>query len=72
MIKRLVPCSSVKLGPMKIHRSHAFKGVTKISKPLALPVSFWNLKRTMPALKIEFDRATFDCHDSIINGYISE
>jgi hypothetical protein len=72
MIERLVPCSSVKLGPVKIHGSHTFKGVAEISKPLALPVPFRNRKRTMPALKIKFNGATFDCHDSIIKGNISE
>lgn len=72
MIKGLVPCSNVKLGPLEILRSHTFEGVAEVSKPLALLVPFRNWKRTMPALKIKFNGATFDCHDSIIKGNISK
>ena len=67
MTKHLVSSSSVKLGAVEIHRSHAFEGVAEISKPLALPIPFWDRKRTMPALEIKFDGTTFNWHKLIIN-----
>ena len=66
--KKLISNSSEKLGAAKVHRSHAFEGVAESPKSVTLLVPFWDWKGTMSALALEFNGATSDYHEYIING----
>lgn len=67
---RLVSDSSKELGTIKISRIHVFECLAEASKPLTLFSSLRDRERTMSALPIEVNRATFDRHISIIEGNI--